>query len=338
MLKIYTDKDFLTQKYRKNIFPLLLDVFFLANAELLKYYQLVDSLEDSDIAILPVDVSYLFRKKRESYLYSFVAKAQQLHKTVWVYSGGDIGKTIDLDVHVFRLGGFHSKLSPKSYILPSFVQDPCGLFIDASFAPIPKATAPVLGFVGHANGSVKGLLHEFSVFMYLVKERFFKNKYFDSQAFYPSGFHRFKLLSSIQKNPSIQANFILRENYTGGSQTKGEIKESTMVFYNNLFQNPYVFCLRGLGNFSVRFYEALIMGRIPVVVHTDMRLPLQDAIRWEDHCVFVKQETFEDDLLRFHQHISEDDFVQMQINNRALAISLLSREGYFKQVHHQFVR
>lgn len=336
MLKIYTDKNFLTQKYRKNIFPLLLDVFFIGTTELLQKYILVDTIEESDIAILPVDVSYLYKKKKEQYIRSFVEEAQKLNKIVWIYSGGDIGKSIQLDVNVFRLGGFDSKLSDKTTVLPSFVQDPYGLFLKKPFITIPKTEMPLLGFVGHANGTFKGLLHEFSVYMYLLKERFLKNNYFDAQPFYPSGYKRFQILKRIQKSQNIVANFILRKNYTGGSQNKGEIKDATLEFYENLYQNPYVFCLRGLGNFSVRFYEALIMGRIPVVVETDMRLPLHTMIAWKEHCVFVKEATFEKDLIRFHQNISNEDFQAMQQRNRELALSHLSRIGYFSQLHHQF--
>lgn len=336
MIKIFTDKDFLNEKYRKRIFPILLDLFFLKNKNLLKYYSLVDDMDGADVVIVPIDVSFMFKKKKENYLDSLIQRAKEKNKTIWAYSGGDIGKSIKYDVNVFRLGGFDSKLNDKTFTFPSFVLDPYGRFLHHDFLPLKKNNTPHIGFVGHASGSMKGLLTEFSVFLYLIYERFSKNLYFDKQSFYPSGYLRYKMLKKIEQDNRVVSNFIFREKHTSGSLEKGKIKKSTEEFYQNMYDNPYVFCLRGLGNFSVRFYETLIMGRIPVVIESDMRLPFQDTINWKQHCVFVNEKTITSQLLDFHNTISEEDFKAMQIKNRELALSKLSREGYFMELYNYF--
>lgn len=337
MIKIYAKKEFLNEKNRKRIFPLLFELFFLKNENLLQHYQIVDSIEESDLVLIPVDITYFFKQRIEKKLYEIIDEAKKENKIVWAYSGGDVGKSIKANnLHTFRLGGFDSKLDKNTFILPCFVLEPYRFILKREFTPIPKSDKPQLGFVGHANGSIKGILHEFFVFLFLIKERILKNFYIDYQPFYPSGFYRFRFLDRIKKDKSIVSNFVLRDNYTGGSQHKGLVTDTTLEFFFNMFENPYVFCLRGVGNFSVRFYEALAMGRIPVVINSDFRLPFNNQVNWEDHCVFVDKNTFVKDLSDFHSSISDEDFIAMQIKNRELFQNKLTIEGYFIELHNQF--
>ena len=106
-----------------------------------------------------------------------------------------------------------------------------------------------------------------------------------------------------------------------------------MAFYKNIQSNPYTFCLRGAGNFSIRFFETLAMGRIPVIIDTDNRLPLHTIINWNRHCVFTNGDDFVTDLINFHKCISPLEFKMIQKNNRALWENYLTRENYFIQIH-----
>ena len=44
---------------------------------------------------------------------------------------------------------------------------------------------------------------------------------------------------------------------------------------------PFILCCRGAGNWSIRFYETLCAGRIPVLLDTDVVLPKEDKIDWD---------------------------------------------------------
>lgn len=336
MIKIYTDKNYLNGKYRKKIFPLLFELYFLKNANLSKLFVFDDDMEECDIVIVPVNIIYLIKENQQEYLKQFIFTAKQKNKIIWAYSGGDIGKTIDESVYVFRFGGFDTKMGGRTIILPSFISDPYERFLKKEFKVLEKEALPAIGFVGNANGSITSLAREMTVFLYLQLERLTKNFYFDYQSFYPSGYKRYQLLKKIENDKRIESNFIYREKHTTEALTEGEIKKSTMEFYENMEQNPYVFCLRGLGNFSIRFYETILMGRIPVVVDTDMRLPFPEKINWEKHCVFVKEESMTSQLVAFHNKISNDDFKKMQVNNRNLAMNVLSSEGYFIELYKIF--
>ena len=103
--------------------------------------------------------------------------------------------------------------------------------------------------------------------------------------------------------------------------------------------NAYTFCIRGVGNFSVRFYETLAMGRIPVLIDTDCKLPLEEEINWQEHACIIKEKDIKQLpklVAQYHNNLSEADFEAIQISNRNLWKHNLERIAYFKQIHNQF--
>jgi len=337
MLKIYTDNTFITPANRRIIFPLLFDLCYIMNENLLKKYLLVDTIQESDIVIVPVDISWFFKNNKKKWLYDFIDKANRLDRKVWIYTAGDFGITLNKDVYTFRLGGFNSKFDEKTFILPSFIIDPY-IGLKKEFMPLNKLDIANIGFVGHANGSYVKLCKEFFIYCHFNLKRIIKKSFSDYQSFYPSSRKRYQFLTALQKNIQIKTNFIFRNQYRAGANNK-ELREITSKdFFENINANAYTFCLRGAGNFSVRFYETLAMGRIPLVIDTDFRLPLSHLINWENHCVIATSNNFTQKLIDFHEKISDYDFEKMQISNRDLWVKHLSREAYFNEIYAVFLK
>lgn len=94
-----------------------------------------------------------------------------------------------------------------------------------------------------------------------------------------SNAHRVPLLDAFEKAEGIRQAFIIREQFWGGKPHDPMLMEE---FWNNMLAHPFALAPRGAGNFSMRFYQALSVGRIPVLVNTDMVLPLEDKINWQD--------------------------------------------------------
>ena len=335
MIKIYTDTTFITPQYRKIIFPLLFDLCYIKTTSVLQLYQIVNSIEEADVVIVPVAIAYFFENNKSQWLYDFIAKGNNAHKPVWVYSGNDYGITLNADVYTFRLGGFHSKLNDKTFILPSFISDPFSV-LKKEFEPIPKKKLPSIGFVGHADGTMRKWGNEFSIYLYHNLKRISKQVFDDYQSFYPSSIKRYQFLMALQRNNQIKTNFIFRKKYRAGVKTEVEKMKTTIEFFENIYNNPYTFCLRGAGNFSVRLYETLAMGRIPVIIDTDIRLPLDDIINWKKHCIIATENDFVNELIHFHSTINEKDFEQIQINNRNLWLDYLNRDTYFSHIYSIF--
>ncbi|QZK89641.1 glycosyltransferase family 47 protein [Flavobacterium sp. CHNK8] len=332
MLKIYTNHLFITPENRKEVFPLLFDLCYTENSILHTLYEFVSTLEACDVAIVPVN---LRRFGTRNDLNQFISEAQKRRKIVWLYSGGDFGLTLDSAVQVFRNGGFHSKLPRATFILPSFINDPFQNK-DQVVAAIPKTALPQIGFVGHAANSITKQLKELIGYCKNNLDIILKREQADFQKFYPSSTKRYHFLKQLSKSEKVGTNFILRKNYSAGAKTVQDKAIARKEFFYNIAANPYTFCMRGAGNFSVRFYETLAMGRIPVVVNTDIRLPLVDQIDWSKHCVMVSEENMIQELVAFHKAISPEGFIQMQIANRNLWLNFLEREAYFRTIYRVF--
>lgn len=332
MLKLYTDQTYLTAENRKIVFPLLFDLWYLPNNNLLEKYQIVTAIEESDIVVVPVDMGYYHSNSKKQELDSFIGRALSLDKKVWQYSAGDYGKSSNSAVYTFRLAGFNSKLNDYTFILPSFIADPYTK-IPQSFHPLAKGKQPQIGFVGHASNAWRKQVKELLVYIAYNFKRWIKKVDTDYQPFYPSANKRFQLLALLEKSSDVKTDFIFREQYRAGAKTEEQKNKTTVEFFENIECNPYTFCLRGAGNFSVRFYETLAMGRIPLVVDTDFRLPFKQNINWSKHCVMAKEDKIVENLMEFHQKISPEDFELMQKGNRKLWQTHLEREAYFSNIY-----
>jgi len=330
MVKIYTEHNFLKDNNRKRIFPLLFDLVYVPNDKTMSNFILTDSPSEADVAIFPVDVICFLRNDKSNFFHNWIEKMSENKIPIWIYTAGDFGFTFkNENVLTFRMGGFNSKLSLKTCILPSFVSDPYNRILKNEFFVVPKNEKPDIGFVGNANGSFFKFFKEFILYLKRVIVNLGYRYPEDYHPFYPAGKKRYKLLDKIQKNSRIKSDFIFRDKYRARNENK---EKTTLEFFKNIQDNLYTFCLRGNGNFSVRFYEALIMGRIPVLIDTDVKLPLEDQIDWKQHCLIVSENSIIQDLISFHSSKTEEEISKMQINNRKLALEKLNRVDYFIQI------
>ncbi|WP_308992639.1 exostosin family protein [Mariniflexile litorale] len=339
MLKLYTNTNFLTEAYRKKVFPLLFDLHFMKNVELSNYYQLVDEVKKCDIVVFPIDYSQ-FIKFKEAFN-NLLQLAKKHDKAIWIYTGGDYGFTNYIkNSYTFRLGGFDSKLNDTTFIIPSFINDPYLSCLPQGFSVLEQENQPSIGFVGHAKS---GFFKYVKEFLNHLKYKFKKSLGLilaDKQAFYPSSIKRAHYLRKLQISKVLKTHFVLRNNYRAGVQAEFDKQKSTEEFYNNIFNNVYTFCSRGVGNFSVRFYETLAVGRIPVLLNTDCRLPLKDSIDWSKHIIILdvhKKDSLEKQIMAFHNSKSNETFQELQKNNRKLWETHLIRPSFFIKIHDTFL-
>tara|TARA_B100000927_G_C16444616_1_gene461242 strand:- start:573 stop:1505 length:933 start_codon:yes stop_codon:yes gene_type:complete len=74
-------------------------------------------------------------------------------------------------------------------------------------------------------------------------------------------------------NSNIETNFILRNGFWAPGIDKLQARKE---YIENIDTNLFTFCYRGAGNFSYRFYDVMMMGRIPILVKTDSVYPFED--------------------------------------------------------------
>jgi hypothetical protein len=102
-----------------------------------------------------------------------------------------------------------------------------------------------------------------------------------------SGPYRQQTLELFQQDNRIVSNFIIRGSFWGGNPHNPKIIKD---FLDNIQNSHFNICNRGNGNFSMRFYQTLSCGRIPILLNTDTLLPFEDEINWNDIIIFANTE------------------------------------------------
>ena len=99
-----------------------------------------------------------------------------------------------------------------------------------------------------------------------------------------------------------------------------------------ILNSNYTVCMRGGGNFSVRFYETLALGRIPIFINTDCILPFDEMIKYKDYMVWVEESELpfiNQKILDFHNSLNQEKFNELQVACRNLWQTYLTKDGFY---------
>lgn len=119
--------------------------------------------------------------------------------------------------------------------------------------------------------------------------------------------HRRGILNMLHKCPYIDTRFIINQRFWGGAPHDPNLVDT---FNKNIQHSHFVVCNRGAGNFSMRFYQTMAYGRIPVLINSDIRFPLHDTLDY--HSCIVIGATEEATLERLWEVWCNDDIVERQ--------------------------
>ncbi|KJJ38192.1 exostosin domain-containing protein [Aequorivita vladivostokensis] len=344
-MKLYYPKSHYSKAHRGLLFPLLkpfLKAEGYADAERIVTYgvsemdfEFTDLLQEADLVILTMAWNYYVKTKQESLAITFVNECGALNKKVIAFNAGDFGVQIPYygNLIVLRPSGYKSKFTNNEYALPAFIADPLKKYFETDkIFERPYQTKAIVGFCGQANPSAFNAAKEvFKTSLRNLKSFIGKSKD-EAQQLLSTSFLRASVLQTLQNSKDIQTNFILRKKYRAGITEHKDIHSTTLEFYNNLKDSDYVVCVRGAGNFSVRFYETLAMGRIPVFINTDCALPLDKIIDWKKHVVWIEYQERKqvvEKVKKFHKTLTDEEFRALQISNRTIWMEKLSMNGFF---------
>ncbi len=287
----------------------------------------INSIELADVYFIPKPIQHYSKNE----LNRINADCKSLNIKAYGYIAGDFGEDFGYfeNIIFFRMGGFKSQLSQNNKGFPVGLSDHFErIYQRKEIATRQKQELPEVGFCGHASKSFTKRCKEN---IKVVKEnlkRFLQNPLRnDYEPLFPSAYYRAKLLQYLEDSPKIKTNFIYREHYRGGAVTLQQREQTTLEYYDNIKDSDYILCVRGAGNFSVRFYETLLMGRIPIFVNTDCLLPFEDKINWKAHVVWVEwkeRDKIADIVADFHNNLTDDAFENLQRKNRKLWKETLS--------------
>jgi hypothetical protein len=109
----------------------------------------------------------------------------------------------------------------------------------------------------------------------------------------------------------------------------------------NMYSSDYVLCIRGAGNYSVRYFDTFALGRVPVMLDTGGGFPYDFEVPWPSRGPWISVDelaSLPEILLEFHARHTPETLETLQRENRNLWEKWLSPEGFFRELPRHIVR
>jgi len=263
-----------------------------------------------------------------------IENAKAHNKQIVVFNGGDSPTNLPFDdVILFESAGYRSTTglryhSAQPSYIADYLQDYCGGELQIRH----KTPKPVVGFCGQASLSpvqtaCRSLRLKWRQHQYRQGKIKWEPAPFETSSF------RTRVLNEFEGKDGIQTNYLLRSQYHGGDKNDKALQARLKTeFVTNILNSDYTVCMRGGGNFSVRFYETLSLGRIPIFIDTDCLLPFQDEIDYKSIFPWIDMQDLPhaaEMVQDFHARLSDDDFIDLQKTCRQLWLNHMTPNGFY---------
>ena len=307
-------------------------------------FSLLGAPEGCDIATLPMKWNHYVDHDEIDAAIEF-ARTVPPDLPLVVFSGGDWVARLPPELehaHLLQVSGYRSRQRTQDVALAPFFADIVSLELDdCEIMPSALGETPRVGFCGQSGGSaLVELVRTARCYQRRLAWALGLRKW-EPAPFEHVGL-RVRALDLLERARGIETVFVRRDRYQGGAADEAEKGRQRREFLDTILESDYTLCVRGSGNYSLRFFEALCLGRIPVLLDTDCLLPFSDQIDWDAHCVRVPwaspgdERALPETLREFHTRHSRDELAAMQMANRQLWLDHLSRDGVYESLHRHY--
>ena len=300
-----------------------------------------DTIAESMFCVLPHTWNQYVDHGLLGPVIDFVQEAKLNDKYVVVWGVGDLEIVIPFTNIIYFQNGIHRSVKRKpafSFELPAFWPDYLKIYFDGVMQLRDKHDRPVVGFCGQAASKGYKIAYFAAKNLSHVLIHSIKGSAQIPQPIVPPVVLRNRILKNLSDSNLVETNFIIRDRYRAGVRAKVDrddyFHQTKVEFVNNIIDTDYTVCVRGGGNFSVRLYETLSCGRIPIFVDTDSRLPYDFVLNWKNYCIWVDYSEIShiaEKVSDFHTRLSNDDFVELQNKCRTLWAEWLFRDAFLSR-------
>lgn len=238
-------------------------------------FESVSTIEASEAVLLPHYLPDI--KTHQEYVDQIWLQAKEAGKKVIVFTNQDDPSPVRLlNAVVLRPSAYASTLQPNEILIPGLVED---LGQAYGVTLLPKGEHPSVGFVGKAG---------FDTFK--ARARYYLRNYLQYKGDRRNGtYFRRRAIGYLTRDPRIELRAILRKRFGAHAKTIELPPDvARREYVENIQQSLFTLAPRGDGNYSLRFYETLSLGRIPLFIDTDTPLPLSEQIDYDSFMLRVK--------------------------------------------------
>jgi len=345
-MKFFTDPNFLPAGVPHSI---LLKPFWGGRVEhdgFLKFFewakvnwQLV-AADQADAAILPFDGSEILHPKKphsatelRRVAQSFVDLARSTGLTTIVVVHSDSSQHLELcgDVLVLRTSLDRRTCGRNEFALVATHEDIVSTHLRGEIPPREYTSIPIVSFCGHVASYSQSLPHRLKRRLVSALRQFgIVRQDIDGM------WLRRRSMQLLEASDQVTTSFVTRHEYFGGAVTDTPARTSARREYvDNILMSDYVLCVRGYGNYSFRFFEAMSLGRTPLLVDTECVLPYDFLHNYSDLIIIVpdsKLSQIGDRVREFHARFAAGGYEAHQHRIRRFWEEWLSPKGYFSNL------
>lgn len=286
----------------------------------------VETPEDASCILLPHN--YFSVADALDYLKELELFAEKYNKKILILAYGDSSEPIRV-THgiILRTSQYKTALQKNEIIVPPFVEDlgeQYGVYL------LEKTDRnPVVGFAGWS-----GFKSNLRYIKYLIKLLY---------TFGPRRqgiYFRRKIIAHLKKSPHIATNFALRNSFSAHKNDIEDRPEKIRQEYVDILKkSDFALSVRGDGNYSLRFFEILSLGRIPLYVDTDTVLPLEHSIPYDSCMVRINYKNIPSagEMVREKWvNMNNDEYVRMQQKCREIFTDWLIPAKFYAYLFRHF--
>lgn len=233
---------------------------------------------------------------------------------------------------VFRSSTYRSDLGERDIVLPPIVEDLLG---DRQLAVRSLPRRPVVGFVGFAGFHSLSYNAKTRWADIVLRTRLGLRRGGNAGARRCGIFLRMEMVRRFRRDPRVDTRFVIRRTYSGYTRhmEQSEITQIRDEYRANILDCDATLAPRGYGNFSQRFYECLSLGRCPILIDTDVALPLENLIDYERFVIrvpYASRRKAVDFVLSFFEGLSAEEFGLRQREAREAFTKHLSVSAFHR--------
>lgn len=290
--------------------------------------------DEADLVILPNNFSF-HTPEASNYITKYADIADGLNIPLYIFSCGDYSDSLVFDPRatVFRYSLYKSSIRPLDVSTPT-------LTADISIGGISlrsKVDVPTVSFCGRAG---------FSSFREMLATWVRRVRYECLGLIKPPERARIRgilwrqwAIAACMRSPLVKTLFILRKTFSGALQTiEVSPVQARADFLHSMKDTDFVLAPKGDGNYSNRFLEALAMGRIPVLIDTDVVLPFEETIDYSKIMVRVPMNRIKDTpkyIREFYDPLTQEEWEAKQRLARKTYEQYLRQDSFFRKFFSQ---
>ena len=283
-------------------------------------WQEVHRITDCDVAIFPHKAFHPETLERNDKCFLAAHEAKAYNKPIIIDAASDCDAPLEISTaNILRFGLFQSLQQPYETERPYWISQTNQDYL----IPLPinkRGKKPVISFCGSVGSEGTWFKVGNALPLRISKMILGQGKVAQRVDIRLQKGMSHKLrgvsLRSLEADTRLSTNFDvtnqLHDYYDPNNPNRKLLEQK---FAENLAAGEYNLCIRGNGNYTIRFFLTLMGGRIPLVLDTDCVFPFEEKL----HLIRVPLSGIDrigDFVLKHFESVSDTELMEMQRENR----------------------